>query len=78
MYAWCAPVHANRIVHRDIKPENILITHAGDAKLADLGVSHIFTPDEEPVIRTSEGTPFFAAPEMLTGGRRVACVSRAL
>ena len=31
--------HARRIIHRDIKPDNILVTKAGIAKLADLGLA---------------------------------------
>ena len=75
-------MHHNRIVHRDIKPENILVGEGGAAKLADLGVSHIFDEGQEPVLRGSEGTPYFMAPEMLSGApapalstRRDTCVT---
>lgn len=36
-------LHEAGIVHRDIKPENVLL-HAGGAKLADLGLSHVLAP----------------------------------
>jgi serine/threonine protein kinase len=29
-------IHSQDIVHRDLKPENVLLTDAGDVKLADL------------------------------------------
>ena len=31
--------HSRNVIHRDIKPDNILITRAGVAKLADLGLA---------------------------------------
>ena len=31
--------HARRILHRDLKPQNLLITSAGELKLADFGLA---------------------------------------
>jgi tRNA A-37 threonylcarbamoyl transferase component Bud32 len=60
--------HAARVIHRDIKPDNILVSAAGDAKLADFGVARV--PDAQ---LTKEGqflgTPCYAAPETLEEGR---------
>lgn len=58
-------LHMNNIIHRDIKPENILVTDNNKVKIADFGVSRIFT-DENDVIKTLIGTPAFYAPEMFS------------
>ena len=44
-------IHSAHIIHRDLKPENILISRAGkdmkiEAKIADLGMARVVTPEE--------------------------------
>eukprot|EP01130_Rhizamoeba_saxonica_P004614 TRINITY_DN187_c1_g1_i2.p1 TRINITY_DN187_c1_g1~~TRINITY_DN187_c1_g1_i2.p1 ORF type:complete len:560 (-),score=123.14 TRINITY_DN187_c1_g1_i2:79-1758(-) len=59
-------LHASNILHLDIKAANILLTVAGDVKLADFGVSDrlqtntVFVEADDYV-----GSPLFMAPEVI-------------
>lgn len=59
-------IHTQKIIHRDIKPENIHITQAGVVKLMDFGIAKT-----EGLAMTRAGyvlgTPFYMAPEQVTG-----------
>jgi serine/threonine-protein kinase len=58
------------IVHRDIKPENIMLTKAGEVKVADFGLARI-TGDEDSLGLTQTGmtmgTPLYMSPEQVEG-----------
>jgi len=52
------------IVHRDIKPSNILVSYAGEVKLADFGIAKAIrsASDTDGLLR---GTPYYMSPEQL-------------
>ncbi len=68
-------VHALDIIHRDLKPSNILVSSAGVAKLADLGLAKQLEPGEgdDPSGLTMQGVPLgspaFMAPEQVRSAR---------
>jgi serine/threonine-protein kinase len=58
------------IVHRDIKPENIMLTRAGEVKVADFGLAR-FSREGDAVDLTEVGitlgTPLYMSPEQVEG-----------
>ncbi|KAJ8128890.1 hypothetical protein O1611_g4742 [Lasiodiplodia mahajangana] len=61
-------VHSFNICHRDLKPENILMKSNGIVKIADFGMAAI---QQSPThaLRTSCGSPHYAAPELIARTR---------
>lgn len=61
-------LHTKRVVHFDLKSANILLTKAGTAKLADIGMARVM---DKSYLTTISGLGTFAwsAPEVLAGKR---------
>lgn len=67
--AGLAAVHADPrdIVHRDIKPSNVLLTKAGQAKLADFGLAQVGDESMRSAAgQPHPGTQFYMSPEQET------------
>ncbi|KAI7904445.1 kinase-like domain-containing protein [Cokeromyces recurvatus] len=58
-------IHKNNIIHRDLKPENIMIDKSQRLRICDFGFGNIVKRQHE-VLNTYCGSPFYAAPEMVT------------
>lgn len=56
----------HKIIHRDIKPSNVLMTHKGQFKLGDFGVSRELT-NSLAMADTFVGTSTYMSPERIQG-----------
>ncbi len=61
--------HEQGLIHRDVKPKNLMLTKAGDVKLADMGLAREVG---DFVTATAEagrayGTPYYISPEQIRG-----------
>ena len=62
--------HSNNVAHRDLKPENIMCD--GDQiKIIDFGLSKQKSSNQR--LKTIVGTPFYVAPEVLSGDYDFEC-----
>ncbi len=66
--------HGLNICHRDIKPENLMLDPEGNLKLGDFGYAqwmHCISDQTPGWVETSCGSPHYASPEVIRGGRYV-------
>lgn len=56
------------VCHRDLKPENLLLDYNKSIKIADFGLSNVYS-DKNDTLKTAWGSPCYAAPEMIEGKR---------
>ncbi|KAJ4905965.1 Mitogen-activated protein kinase kinase kinase 1 [Raphanus sativus] len=59
-------LHGEGFIHRDIKCANILVDTSGAVKLADFGLAKVSKLND---IKSSKGTPFWMAPEVINPKR---------
>jgi eukaryotic-like serine/threonine-protein kinase len=59
--------HERGVVHRDIKPQNVVLTAAGDAKVADFGIARAASAATISQRSVVLGTASYMAPEQALG-----------
>ncbi|XP_037443311.1 mitogen-activated protein kinase kinase 9-like [Triticum dicoccoides] len=77
-----AHLHARGVAHLDLKPDNLLASARGDVKIADFGVSRIFSRDgnqRSTRVSVAVGTTAYMSPERFApnaqAGPRGACAA---
>src|SRR5215207_8302200 len=61
--------HERGVIHRDVKPQHVLLTEAGDAKVADFGIARAATATTTSQSKRILGTAGYMSPEQAKGGR---------
>ncbi len=61
--------HQMSLIHRDVKPKNLMLTKAGDVKLADMGLAREMGDYATATAEAGRayGTPYYISPEQIRG-----------
>lgn len=59
--------HWHGLIHRDIKPQNVLLTNAGEAKVADFGVAKVTEATSFTEPGSLVGSVYYLSPEQAAG-----------
>src|SRR5215210_2774338 len=59
--------HEHGVIHRDVKPHNILLTEAGDARVADFGIARAANATTSSQSNPLMGTAGYMSPEQAKG-----------
>lgn len=61
--------HERGLIHRDVKPKNIMLTQAGEVKLADMGLAREIDDHKTATAEAGRayGTPYYISPEQIRG-----------
>lgn len=62
-------MHSKGLVHRDLKLENLLLDKFENLIITDFGFVNEFDPGRNELMRTSCGSPCYAAPELVVSSR---------
>ncbi len=58
---------ALRIIHRDVSPQNILVSRAGEVKLADFGIAKATVRARQTAVGVIKGKYYYMSPEQAWG-----------